>query len=50
MPSELHVLVRMVGTTAWGTAQTATRPSWERYLTLLADALRTPTPSVLPAL
>ncbi|MGD0384498.1 MAG: TetR family transcriptional regulator [Solirubrobacteraceae bacterium] len=50
VPSELHVLVRMVGTTAWGTAQTAARPSWERYLTLLADALRTPTPSVLPAL
>jgi AcrR family transcriptional regulator len=48
--SELHVLVRMVGTTAWHTAHTATRPSWERYLTLLADALRTPSPSVLPPL
>ncbi|HXR13356.1 MAG TPA: hypothetical protein VN740_01770, partial [Solirubrobacteraceae bacterium] len=46
-PSELHILVRMVGTTAWGAAA---RPNWERYLTLLADALRTPAPSALPPL
>jgi AcrR family transcriptional regulator len=45
--SELHVLVRMVATTAW---HAAARPSWERYLTLLADALRTPTPTALPPL
>ncbi len=40
--SELQILVRMLGTTA--------RPAWERYLTLLGDALRTPTPTALPPL
>ena len=40
-PSELPMLIRMVATTIDSS-------SWERYLALLADALRTPQPTALP--
>jgi len=40
-PKELPMLIRMVATTT----DTA---SWQRYLALLADALRTPQPTALP--
>jgi len=48
-PSELPLLIQMVTATAKHTPACAEPPSAERYLTLLADALRTPTPSVLPS-
>jgi hypothetical protein len=48
-PSELPLLIGMVSATAKhhdGKGQAA--QGWERYLTLLTDALRTPSPSPLP--
>jgi hypothetical protein len=47
-PAELPLLIKMVTATAKHTLTCAEPPSAERYLTLLADALRTPTPSALP--
>jgi len=49
-PCELHVLVRMVGSTAMHGTDQPGQPAWERYLTLFADALRTPAPTPLPPL
>jgi AcrR family transcriptional regulator len=40
-PQELPLLIRMV-------ASTIDTSSWQRYLTLLTDALRTPQPTALP--
>jgi AcrR family transcriptional regulator len=40
-PKELPMLIRMVATTT-------DTSSWQRYLALLADALRTPQPTALP--
>ena len=40
-PAELPMLIRMVATTTDSS-------SWQRYLALLADALRTPQPTTLP--
>jgi len=40
-PAELPVLIRMVATTIDSS-------SWQRYLALLSDALRTPVPTALP--
>ena len=40
-PQELPLLIRMV-------ASTIETSSWQRYLTLLTDALRTPQPTALP--
>jgi AcrR family transcriptional regulator len=40
-PKELPILIRMVSTTTGSS-------SWQRYLALLADALRTPQPTALP--
>jgi AcrR family transcriptional regulator len=47
-PSELHMLIQMVAAAAKHAAGCPRKASAERYLTLLADALRTPTPSHLP--
>jgi AcrR family transcriptional regulator len=47
-PAELPLLIQMVTATAKHTPACQTPPSAMRYLTLLGDALRTPTPSVLP--
>jgi AcrR family transcriptional regulator len=50
-PHELPVLVRMVATTIGhdGRCPAAeVTANWPRYLSLLADALRTPDPAVLP--
>jgi len=38
----------MVATTISHDEGGASSPSWHRYLALLADALRTPEPAVLP--
>jgi AcrR family transcriptional regulator len=46
-PRELHLLIRMVATTS---AHGGQHSNWDRYLTLLADALRTPEPTALPPL
>ena len=48
-PRELPVLMGMVATTISHDEAGASSPSWQRYLTLLADALRTPEPSTLPS-
>jgi AcrR family transcriptional regulator len=47
-PLELPVLIRMVATTVSHDPKCAASLSWQRYLTLLSDALRTPVPSALP--
>ncbi|MGA2006010.1 MAG: helix-turn-helix domain-containing protein [Solirubrobacteraceae bacterium] len=47
-PKELHLLIRMVSCTTEQDDAGASRANWRRYLTLLADALRTPTPTRLP--
>jgi AcrR family transcriptional regulator len=50
-PSELPVLMRMVATTIQQHGDCPAgeaRTSWPRYLALLADALRTPSPAPLP--
>jgi AcrR family transcriptional regulator len=47
---ELHLLIRMVSCTAAHEGPGARPTNWERYLTLLTDALRTPTPTPLPPL
>jgi AcrR family transcriptional regulator len=47
-PSELPLLIQMVTATAKHTPTCPTPASAVRYLTLLTDALRTPTPSALP--
>ncbi|MGD1051079.1 MAG: helix-turn-helix domain-containing protein [Solirubrobacteraceae bacterium] len=49
-PSELKVLIRMIITTWVHDEHANARPPWPRYLTLLTDALRTPTPTPLPPL
>jgi AcrR family transcriptional regulator len=49
-PEELPLLIQMVTATAKHTPACATPTSAMRYLTLLADALRTPSPSTLPRL
>jgi AcrR family transcriptional regulator len=49
-PQELHLLIRMVSCTAAHEGPGANATNWERYLALLADALRTPTPTPLPPL
>jgi AcrR family transcriptional regulator len=48
--SELPVLVQMVATTIAHDEGCGQPRSWPRYLALLADALRTPTPEPLPPL
>lgn len=47
-PSEVHVLIRMVAVTATEGHDCAAGPGWRRYLGLVADGLRTATPSTLP--
>jgi AcrR family transcriptional regulator len=47
-PRELHLLIRMVSCTTEPDDAGASAATWRRYLTLLADALRTPTPTPLP--
>jgi AcrR family transcriptional regulator len=47
-PAEVHQLIRMVAVTATEGRDCAAGPGWRRYLALLADGLRTPTPSHLP--
>ncbi|HEX2703629.1 MAG TPA: helix-turn-helix domain-containing protein [Solirubrobacteraceae bacterium] len=47
-PSELPLLIQMVTATAKHSPSCAAPSSAERYLALLTDALRTPTPSPLP--
>jgi AcrR family transcriptional regulator len=47
---ELHVLIRMVACTAACEGPGTGATNWERYLALLTDALRTPTPTSLPPL
>jgi AcrR family transcriptional regulator len=49
-PGELKVLIRMIITTWVHDEHAGARPPWPRYLTLLTDALRTPTPTPLPPL
>jgi len=51
-PSELPLLLRMVATTIQerpGCPAGDAGATWPRYLALLSDALRTPTPAPLPA-
>jgi AcrR family transcriptional regulator len=45
-PTEIHALIRMVAASAAPGEEPGS--GWRRYLTLLADALRTPEPSELP--
>jgi AcrR family transcriptional regulator len=47
-PLELPVLMGMVATTIARDENCTTSFGWQRYLALLADALRTPEPSALP--
>jgi len=47
-PAELPLLIRMVTSTAKHSPECPIRGGAERYLTLLADALRTPAPTALP--
>jgi AcrR family transcriptional regulator len=47
-PLELPALMGMVATTIVRDEHCATSFGWQRYLALLADALRTPEPSALP--
>jgi AcrR family transcriptional regulator len=49
-PQELHLLIRMVSCTAAHEGPGENATNWERYLALLSDALRTPTPTQLPPL
>jgi AcrR family transcriptional regulator len=46
--TELPVLIRMVATTIAHDEDCGQPSNWPRYLALLADALRTPTPAPLP--
>jgi AcrR family transcriptional regulator len=48
-PRELPVLIGMVAATVKHDEQCAAPVLWQRYLTLLADGLRTPEPSALPS-
>jgi AcrR family transcriptional regulator len=47
-PLELPVLMGMVATTISRDEHCTTSFGWQRYLTLISDALRTPEPSALP--
>jgi hypothetical protein len=47
-PLELPVLMRMVAATVAHEEHCAAPLGWQRYLTLLTDALRSPAPSALP--
>jgi AcrR family transcriptional regulator len=48
-PAELPLLIGMVAATAKHHDDCDRVVNWDRYLTLLTDALRTPTPTPLPA-
>jgi AcrR family transcriptional regulator len=48
-PAELPMLIGMVAASAKHHDDCERSVNWERYLTLLTDALRTPAPSMLPA-
>jgi AcrR family transcriptional regulator len=47
-PAELPLLIGMVAATAKQHDQREPAVNWDRYLTLLTDALRTPAPTPLP--
>jgi AcrR family transcriptional regulator len=49
-PRELPLLIAMVAATVKHDEHCAAPVHWQRYLTLLADGLRTPEPSALPTL
>lgn len=49
-PGELHELMHMVAVTASHHPDGTAGNDWQRYLALLADAMRTPAPSRLPPL
>jgi AcrR family transcriptional regulator len=48
--SELPALIKMVATTIAHDGNCGQSRNWQRYLALLADALRTPVPTTLPSL